>query len=1430
MSITLPPTFFVGGGETGALMRSFDWDATPLGPPESWPQTLKIAVRMVLGSRYPMFIWWGPQLIKLYNDAYAHMTLGAKHPWALGRSAPDIFAEIWDDIVPRVHHVFQTGEATWDEELLLILERNGFPEESYHTFSYSPVPDDHEGIGGILCAVKEDTQRVLSQRRLRTMRELAVRTTHEARDVTTACRTAIQVLAANPYDLSFALVYLLDTEKKNALLAGATGLPEEHSARIESIDLTSVGTNEWGFDRILKNPRLTFIDGLNRRFGPLPDGMWGVSADSALILPIAKSGSEDIAGFLVAGLSPRLAFDDEYRGFLELTAGHISTSIANAEAYEAERRRAEALAELDRAKTAFFSNVSHEFRTPLTLMLGPIEESLAEAQTPHAKAQLQLLHRNALRLQKLVNTLLDFSRIESGRLRATYTETDLATFTSDLASVFRSAVEKAGLRFIVNASSLSEPVYVDRDMWEKIVLNLLSNAFKFTLQGDIEVTLREQAQTVQLVVRDTGSGIPSEHLPRLFERFHRIEGTPARTMEGTGIGLALVKELVNLHQGTIEAESTWGEGTTFIVTLPKGKAHLPADRIETYRETEESILGAPQFIEEAWRWLPESDEQVSDLPMMAEGGDAFQPLSYGFAGGLVHSDIVLADDNADMRDYVRRLLVAHGATVTAVPNGRAALDVIHAQPPDLVLSDVMMPELDGFGLLDAIRANPDLKTLPVILLSARAGEEARVEGLSAGADDYLIKPFSARELIARVGAHLKLVRERERTTRREQALRREAEAILESISDGFLSFDRENHFRYVNSAAEEYLGMTRNLLLGRTLYEIFPDLRGTRVEIALNEAMETGETVEFEYFYTLWGRWCQNRVYPAPDGVSLYFEDITERKKALSALRRSEERYRTLFNSIDEGFCTIEVIFDAVENAVEVRYLDTNPAFERHSGLQEAAGKTTTELGFSLEPYWYEIYGNVARTGSPVRFENYVADLERWFEIYAFRVGEAGSRIIGVLFKNITVRKLFEQSLQANERRHAFLIKLADTLRPLTDPLMIRAEATRLLGEHLGANRVTYADVYPDGMVNVEEGYNKDVHSIAGQHHLNDYSPSLLQQYLAGKTIVETNLLEDPTLTEQQKEAFKAARVQAHIAIPIIKEGKFAAALGVHQSTPREWTAEEVALVEEVAERTWATLARAKVEEELRDLNETLEKRIEERTAQVEHLASALTLAEQEERQRVAQILHDDLQQRLYSLLVRLQIAGMDVNVLNTEDVVGAIQESMAQLTNAIKVTRSLVTELNPPVLEREGLAAALHWLADHMQEMYSLKVHVVVKDECEPQSHAMRSLLVQMARELLFNVVKHAHTEEAWLILEKAEEDLRLHVEDHGAGFDLQQLTERRITRGGYGLHSIMERLKLVGGMVDLHSAPGAGSRITLGVPSQSILHESDSKDTLRS
>jgi len=345
-------------------------------------------------------------------------------------------------------------------------------------------------------------------------------------------------------------------------------------------------------------------------------------------------------------------------------------------------------------------------------------------------------------------------------------------------SVFRAAIERAGLTLTVDCPPLDEPAFVDRGMWEKVVLNLLSNAFKFTFEGEIAVMVRRAGSVAQLVVRDTGTGVPAAEMPRLFERFHRVENARGRTHEGSGIGLALVQELVKLHGGSITAESIVGTGTTFTVSVPLGSAHLPTDQIGEGRSLASTGTESMPYVEEALRWLPDDmragSDSRSELPKYRD----VLPVPHLGVGGKEDDRprVLVADDNADMRQYVVRLLADHYRT-DDVPNGEAALAAARNEPPDLILTDVMMPRLDGFGLLRELRANPRTQNIPVIMLSALAGEESRAEGMEAGADDYLIKPFGARELLARVAAHLQMARMRREAT---ESIRAQQEELREA--------------------------------------------------------------------------------------------------------------------------------------------------------------------------------------------------------------------------------------------------------------------------------------------------------------------------------------------------------------------------------------------------------------------------------------------------------------------------------------------------------------------------------------------------------------------------------------------------------------------------------------------------------------------------
>ena len=794
--------FFAGTGEMAALMRSRNWAKTAVGPAQKWPQSLKTTIRILLTSRFSMWMGWGDDITFFYNDAYKKDTLGVKHPWALGAPAREVWAEIWADVGPRIEKVLRTGEATWDEALLLFLQRSGYTEETYHTFSYSPLANEEGVISGMLCVVTEETQRIIGERRLRLLQEIAS-SLASAQTIEATLNAITRSLETDSRDIPFTLLYLFEADGKAARRAGATGIPQKHPLAAPMIGQEDKDT-PWPLSAFHADFKPLLVTNLAALFNDLPCGPWEKPPHQAIIVPVAQQGQERPAGFLIAALNPYRTFDDDYRGFLDLLVGQIASSLANARAYEEEKRRAEALAELDRAKTAFFGNVSHEFRTPLTLMLAPMEDALEDSGALRGE-NLAIVHRNGLRLLKLVNTLLDFSRIEAGRVQASFEPTDLAALTEELASVFRSAMEKAGLKFSVECAALSEPVFIDRDMWEKIVLNLLSNAFKFTLEGEITVKLSQRDGQAILAIRDTGTGISAEQLPHIFERFHRVEGVRARTHEGTGIGLALVRELVHLHGGAVGVESASGVGTLFTVTIPMGKQHLPSNRLIAPTPLSSTALRADSFVEEALRWLPEG------TPAKPASNAATLPLSEKFGNAdAKRACIVLADDNADMRDYVQNLLRSQ-YDVIAVADGEAALRTAREVRADMVISDVMMPLLDGFGLLKALRKDAYTASIPVILLSARAGEEARIEGLAAGADDYMTKPFSARELLARVSSHLELSRVRREA---EQSIRQSEERFRVALSNVPLTVftcDRELRYTWVANAVEgfseeQYLG------------------------------------------------------------------------------------------------------------------------------------------------------------------------------------------------------------------------------------------------------------------------------------------------------------------------------------------------------------------------------------------------------------------------------------------------------------------------------------------------------------------------------------------------------------------------------------------------------------------------------------------------
>ena len=758
---------FPGDGEMARRMRAYPWPKSALGDPHGWPASLRTACRICLTSRFPMIVWWGEQLSFFYNDAYLPL-LGTKHP-ALAKPGEAVWTEIWDIIGPMLDSVMASGQATWSEDLLLPMNRHGYWEETYWTYSYSPLHDDQGTVRGVFTAVSDTTERVIGERRLAALQDLGT-LAGSARSAAEACHLVARALERAAADIPFAAIYLRQPGTDETILA-ASSPAEEMPVPLAS------GPGSWPAGEVLRSGQPVTLTDVGARFAALPAGGWQTSPAQAMVLPLPGETGGQTVGVIILAASAGRALDEAYVSFLGLVAQQAAGLINGAVAYQFQQRRAEELAELDRAKTAFFSNISHEFRTPLTLIMGPLEELGARpaADDPTVRQELDVIHRNGLRLGKLVNTLLDFSRIEAGRVQARYEPVDLAAFTADLASVFRSAMEQAGLSYQVDCATLPEPVYIDREMWEKVVLNLLSNALKFTFDGTVGVTLWPEGGQAALRITDTGIGVAADEMARLFERFHRIPNARSRSNEGSGIGLALVRELVGLHGGTITADSIEDAGTTFTIRLPFGHDHLPAANVAPAAGPDMVSAAADPFVEEALRWLPGGEAPVDALPPAAGAllrespGPGGPPGPAGPPSPASTARVLLADDNADMREYLQRLLRA-SYQVTAVADGLTALDEVRASAPDLVISDVMMPGLDGLALVAALRADPRTADVPVLLLSARAGQEAAIEGLEAGADDYLVKPFSAAELLARVRANVELARLRNHHARWRAAL------------------------------------------------------------------------------------------------------------------------------------------------------------------------------------------------------------------------------------------------------------------------------------------------------------------------------------------------------------------------------------------------------------------------------------------------------------------------------------------------------------------------------------------------------------------------------------------------------------------------------------------------------------------------------------
>ncbi|CAI2172268.1 11427_t:CDS:10 [Funneliformis geosporum] len=833
------------------LIYSFDWSKTPLGAMSTWEPTLKTIVDVCVNLNFPIGIYYGPELRLIYNQMWRPI-LKMKHP-ALGLPAKEVWSEIYDVIGPMFDTVISTAKGNFQDDTLLLMHREGYVEECYFSFTFSPLFKSDGTVGGIFNAVQETTKRVLAARRLKTLGDLGNRTTG-ARSVDSACHLVLSALRENVADLPFALIYYLETnnKKKNANLIATTF--DENLATMEGED----GNEELFFngqskrnlpDYLLETPDIVEIHGDHANVRSKKEIMdseciithtWPLQevatknshvivklkdGSKAILLPVntSFSGKTDVTAILICGLNARRKLDNDYSEFLHLVVGHVSSGLSHGRSREEERKQAEILADLNRQKIMFFQNISHELRTPLTLMLSPLDDVISNI-SDHSQSltHLQMIRRNARRLLKLVNTLLQFSRTETSNLEAQFRETEIAKFTSELASSFESMAKSLDVTFTIDVPDqveldrqLTKKVFIDRDMYEKILFNLCSNAFKHTWSGGVTVKLysdnKDGKEFIVLQVTDTGVGIPENHISKLFQRFYRVESRQSRSHEGTGIGLALVQELIQRHGGDIFVESVVDQGSTFKVWIPTGWEHLPPKKVYFGEELFENVRDKQLFssrelyIEEAEQWIQRS--QTDDIDGIDQRSDQGMDLDDSIESSTLEIDIpgtetreipsswddpftasgkkfkiLIVDDNTDMRKYLSGVL-RNDFEICCACDGRDALKILRKidVAPDLVLSDIMMPNMNGIDLLRTLRNNRSTQMIPIILLSAKAGEEASIEGLDFGADDYLTKPFSAKELIARIRVNIKLYYLRQQLYL-EQKRQAETRQLLFSIS------------------------------------------------------------------------------------------------------------------------------------------------------------------------------------------------------------------------------------------------------------------------------------------------------------------------------------------------------------------------------------------------------------------------------------------------------------------------------------------------------------------------------------------------------------------------------------------------------------------------------------------------------------------------
>jgi signal transduction histidine kinase/DNA-binding response OmpR family regulator len=709
------------GLTNGAAMRAVydavDWSATPLGARNTWPEMLRLLVDLCLDSEFPVQISWGPDLLILYNDAYIPLLGAEKHPWALGRPASEVGHHLWPASEEHLRQVMQTGRAYHSNDQQLIIDRHGYPEEACFSFSVSAIRAADGTIVGLFNAITETTRHMQYERRLQALRRLGSVSITADDSLASTCQAALDVISRTRKSVPFAAVFLRDLATQTLERIADYGFDESAA---ESCELVQRAPTTGPVLEVTRHGGSELVSGLREQYpGVFEAGPIGpLTPDQAFVMPVIMLGVRKPLGAVVLGVNPYLRADDSWTAFAVMAARQLGVMITDAISYQSERKRQQALEELDRARTEFFQNATHELRAPLTMLLAPLQDILDEPGVvlpAAARDTVEISVRAGDRLQRVVDALLDISRAEPGPLIAHREDVDLVALTVNVVKEFRPTAEGAvDLRVEMPADPLGS--YVDPAMWNTIVSNLVSNALKFTADGEIAVILTGDDQDVVLTVADTGIGIPDDEQTKIFERFER--GSSSDHQPGSGIGLALVADMASAHGGTVEVDSELGVGSRFVVRLPR----------------------------------------YNGSQVAAELADGFATSDKEGSGG-VRPRLLIIEDEPDLRSYLIKLFTRDGYEVEAVGDAENALAWFqeHADnPPDMLITDVMLPGQSGLDLLPQLRQGEETARLPVVVLTALAGSESAVQAFAAGADDFVAKPFNSAELLARVRAHYQM--------------------------------------------------------------------------------------------------------------------------------------------------------------------------------------------------------------------------------------------------------------------------------------------------------------------------------------------------------------------------------------------------------------------------------------------------------------------------------------------------------------------------------------------------------------------------------------------------------------------------------------------------------------------------------------------------